>query len=280
MKDFFHDNGLLILVVAVLLALITLVASLLLGGVADPVSNAVGVVTTPVRNGLSAVVNWVEGIYDRSFQYDQLKEENEALKRRIAEMEEEVRQAQSANSENERLRTLYDFQLRHKDFVMEPAAVTAVSPSNWESAITIGKGSANGVAADDCVVDQYGNFVGVVAEVGTNWASVTTLIDTDIELGGLAGRTGSAAILEGDLELMGQGRLKLSYLPEDAELMTGDEVLTSGKGGVYPPGVVVGRVESVHTDPSGMTRYAVVAPATDLGALQQVFVIKEFQVIE
>lgn len=137
-----------------------------------------------------------------------------------------------------------------------------------------------GVAVDDVVVDQYWNLVGVVAEVGENWATVRTLVDVGTEMGGQIARTGGAAILEGDFALMGEGKLKLTYLPENSELMSGDLITTSGRGGVYPPGLAAGHVEEVRTDPSGMTRYAVLIPETDLAGLQQVFVIKDFEVVE
>mgnify|MGYP005963592775 CR=1 FL=1 len=122
--------------------------------------------------------------------------------------------------------------------------------------------------------------MGVVAEVGENWATVRTLVDSDTEMGGQLARTGGAAILEGDFALMGEGRLKLTYLPENSELIAGDLVTTSGRGGVYPAGLVAGHVEEVRTDASGMTRYAVIAPETDLDGLQQVFVITDFTVNE
>ncbi|MEG1857685.1 MAG: rod shape-determining protein MreC, partial [Pseudoflavonifractor sp.] len=72
MKDFFRHNGILVLVIGLLLALITGVVGLLLNGTADPVANAVGVVATPVRNGIHSLVDWVEGLYDYSFRYDSL----------------------------------------------------------------------------------------------------------------------------------------------------------------------------------------------------------------
>ena len=131
-----------------------------------------------------------------------------------------------------------------------------------------------------CVIDAYGDLVGVVSEVGLNWATVLTAVDTGIDMGGMVARTNDAAVLEGDFSLMTQGRLKLSFLPQDALLVAGDEVLTSGRGGVYPAGLVVGNVESVHDDPSGMTRYAVVVPKADLDHLRQVFVIKSFDTVE
>ena len=116
--------------------------------------------------------------------------------------------------------------------------------------------------------------------MGLNWSTVSTVLNTDIEMGGIVTRTYSAGILEGSFDLMSQGRLKLSYLPEDAQLVSGDEVVTSGKGDVYPSGLVVGQVEGVFTDPSGMTRYAVVLPDVKLDSLVEVFVIKDFDIVE
>ena len=113
-----------------------------------------------------------------------------------------------------------------------------------------------------------------------NWSQVMTVVDSDLEMGGLIARTDSAGILEGQFDLMGEGKLKLSYLPENSEFMAGDQVLTSGLSGIYPSGLVVGHVEEVLTDASGMTRYAVIVPETDLNSLEQVFVIKSFDIIE
>ena len=102
----------------------------------------------------------------------------------------------------------------------------------------------------------------------------------DTQVGGIVARTYSSGILEGDFTLMEEGKLKLSYLPDGAQLVAGDEVLTSGKGGVFPSGLVVGQIEGVFTEPSGKTRYAVVVPEVDLGSLIEVFVIKDFDIVE
>ena len=280
MKDFFRHNGILILIAAILLALVTAVVSMLLGGTAVPLSNLVGIVTTPVRNGISALAGWTEEQYADAFEREQLKSENAELKLRVAELEEQARAAEAALQENERLRSLLDLRPSQREFDLESATVTARSTSNWESTLTISKGSSSGLEADDCVVDEYWNLVGIVLEVGENWARVATLVDSDTEMGGQLARTGGAAILEGDFALMGEGRLKLTYLPENSELIAGDLVTTSGRGGVYPAGLVAGHVEEVRTDASGMTRYAVIAPETDLDGLQQVFVITDFTVNE
>lgn len=280
MKEFFRRNGALILIAAVLLALVTAVVSMLLGGTADPLGNLVGILTTPVRNGISAVAEWTEEKYNDAFERERLKAENEELKRQVAELEAQARAAEAALQENERLRNSLELRPSKQEFDRESATVTARSALSWESVFTISKGASSGVEADDCVVDEYWNLVGIVSEVGENWASVATLVDADMEMGGQLARTGGAAILEGDFTLMGEGKLKLSYLPENVELIAGDLVTTSGRGGVYPSGLVVGHVEEVHTEASGMTRYAVIQPETDLDSLKQVFVIKDFEIVE
>lgn len=281
MKDFFRRNGLLILIAAILIALVTAVVSALLGGTADPFSNLANVITTPVRNAINGVVNWTEERYSDAFAQEQLKQENEELKKRVAELEEKEREYEAALQENERYRNLLDLRPKERSFdELESAMVTARETSNWASTLTLSKGSAQGVEVDDTVVDEYWNLVGVVAEVGENWCTVRTLIDSDTQLGGQITRTGGAAILEGDLALMGEGKLKLTFLPENSQLMSGDLVTTSGRGGIYPAGLVAGHVEEVRTDASGISQYAVIVPETDLDSLKQVFIIKEFHIVE
>ena len=280
MNNFFRNNGILILIIAVLLALITAVVSIFMGGIANPLANVVGIVSTPVRNGINAVVSWAEDRYSAAFEQEQRDAELEELRQRVAELEKQLRQAEADREENERYKSLLGLRAGREEYDLESATVTARGNSNWSSTLTISKGSSLGVEVNDCVVDQYWNLVGIVSVVGLNWATVTTVVDSGTELGGQISRTGGTAILEGDFALMGEGKLKLSYLPESSELITNDLILTSGQGGVYPPGLPVGHIEEVRTDPSGMTQYAVIIPETDLDSLSQVFVIKSFEIVE
>ena len=271
------------LLIALVLAGATLAGSYLLSGSSSPLANVLSVVTAPVRGGLASLVGWVEDRYNYAFRYEELEAENEALKQRVAELEEAARLGEDASRENERLRDLLD--LREKQagfeyFELESATVTARGATNWASTLTISKGSNHGVEAGDCVMDQYGNLVGIVSEVSYNSSTLITVVDAGLEMGGLVARTDSAAILEGDFELMGQGKLKLTYLPENTQLIAGDQVLTSGMGGVYPSGLVVGTIDEILTETSGMGRYAVLTPTADLENLQQVFVIKSFDIVE
>ena len=280
MKDFFRNNGLIILVIAVLLAALTAVGSYALQGVPSPLGNVLGVVTTPVRDGISAMAGWVEGVYNYSFRYDELQAENDRLKAEIAELEAAAREGEADSKENERLRELLELRPKNRSFDLESATVTARSSTNWSSTLTLSKGSDQGVAAGDCVVDSSWNLVGIIEAVGTNWSTMLTVVDANLEMGAFLSRTESIAILEGDFALMAEGKLKLTYLPENTELITGDLVLTSSMGGNYPSDLVVGSIESIHTDASGISRYAVITPAADLDSLVQVFIIKDFDIVE
>ena len=265
MKNFFRQNGLLLVLIALLLSVLIGVGSALLGGNTDPLSNVVNTVASPIRGGVSAVMDWAEGVYTYVFHYQELHDQLSDLQVKVSQLEEQVRQGEEASRENEQLRQLLQLQAKRRDFTFESAQVTTRSTSNWESTLTLSKGSAAGVAVGNCVITETGVLVGVVSQVGLNWSTVSTVLNTDIEMGGIVTRTYSAGILEGSF---------------DPQLVSGDEVVTSGKGDVYPSGLVVGQVEGVFTDPSGMTRYAVVLPDVKLDSLVEVFVIKDFDIVE
>lgn len=284
MKDFLKHNGILILVIAVLLSLITTVFSLTFGGMADPLSDVIEVISTPFRNGIHAFVRWSEERYSDAFELESMKSELEELRKENAELKQQARDGQAALDENARLRDLLGYLEKHSELHTLPATVAARGSSNWSSTLTISVGSSSEVEVGSCVIDQYGNLVGVISEVGSTWSTVSTVVDVDMEMGGLISRTRDAAILEGDFTLMGAGKLKLTYLPEDVQLLSGDTIVTSGllSGGsaTYPSGIVVGYVEDILSDDSGMTDYAVLSPATDLGSLEQVFVVRSFDIVE
>ena len=103
-----RNNGILLLIIGVLLAAILAVFSALFGGTANPLANIWGIVTSPVRSVVGSAVNWVEGVYDYAFRYEELEKENMELKKRIAELETQAAQGELASHENEKLRKLLE----------------------------------------------------------------------------------------------------------------------------------------------------------------------------
>ena len=279
MKRFFTNNGIWILAAAALVALTLCIISALSSGTSF-LSNAVGVIAAPFRNAGTAVTSWVQGIGDHFDNIEKLQEENEELRSQIADLEEELRRSESASEENERLRELLDLRQQRRDFTFESTYITERATSNWERTYVLGKGTNYGIAIGDCVVDAQGYLVGIITDAGYNWSRLTTLLDTECEIGASVFRTGDLAIACGDLSLMMNGQLMLNYLPDEAKLLRGDLIVTSGLGGYYPSGLVIGSVDEVLTDDSGMTQYATLSPKTSLDTLTQVFVITSFEVVE
>ena len=274
MKQFFRNNGGLLLVAAVLLAGVLMVGAYILGY--DPLSGALELLATPFRAASSAVAGWTQEQYDKSFRYEQAQAEIDALRRRVAELERDAIAGQEAQRENERMRDLLGLAEQRPELQYRDAAVGRRASSNWTSDLTINRGTSGGVEAGDCVIDQYGHLIGVVTQADLNSSLVTTILDPTLELGGRIARTDEDAILKGDFSLMLEGLARLSYLPEEARLVTGDQVITSGLGGVYPSGLAVGTVRSLITEEDGLTRYAQVEPAADIGGVQYVYVIVDY----
>lgn len=275
MKRFFRDNGGLLVVAALLLAALLAIVSAISG--LNPITNAVQVITNPVGSLTGGISSWFQYQYDRLTGYDQLLEENEQLKQRLSDLEKQVRESQDALRENERLQELLGVAQEHPDWVYASATVTQRSTTNWGRQITINAGSAQDVSTGDCVIDQYGNLVGVVGQVGSNWSLVTTILDPSLELGVRVARTDDSLMAQGDFSLMGDGKLKLTYIPQDAQLITGDQVTTSGLGNKYPGGLLLGTLESLHTEADGISRTGVIAPSADVANIRYVYVITQFE---
>lgn len=249
-------------------------------GSASAAESAVMSLALPTRSASTSIIGWLEKIYGYMFRYDQLEIENKELKQRVTELQNELREAKEAETENKNLRKLLELRDKYSDFVFESAKIVYHGTSNWNSTMTIGKGTECGIEVGDCVVDGSYNIVGQVSEVSDGWATIRSVIDTDINIGSLVGDTGSAAMVVGDYALMKQGFAKLTYLTAGAQVFEGDILLTSGKGGSFPRGLVIGTVTAVYTDAGGQAENASVAPAADPDSLTQVFIVKDFTVVE
>ena len=118
------------------------------------------------------------------------------------------------------------------------------------------------------------------SELGTNWATVSTLIDVDMSVGAFVGATGNSGMVVGEFSFMRSKTAKLTYLADGAQIFVGDDVLTSGSGGAFPAGLMIGTLTAVQTEAGGQIEYGIVEPQANLDSLVQVFVIKDFTVVE
>lgn len=276
MGKFFRRTGLWILLAAVSLALVGALIALVQGGETGLLSDLAGRLTRPVEGVLHSLEEKAEDFYNRSFAYERLQAEYEALQDQVNDLEKKALTGLAATQENQRLRNLLILADRRQEWTLEPAMVLASSWDSWSAWIKLDKGTDDGLSIGDCVVDDGGALVGRVAETGGDWSTVRLITDPALSLSVQDLRTGERLVSGGDFSLLPQGKLGLSCLPEDCRIGARDEIVTLATRGSYPSGILVGRVEALEEDASGLWEYGVVRPAADLTHLTQVFCIKDF----
>jgi len=280
MKRFLKLRTLGFLFLAVAIALTTII-SLNTSGSPGPVTNLLTALSKPLVSAATSVVRTFESVYGYMYEYDKVVAENQRLKAELAKLQQDYREYTEVAKENARLRELFNLSQRHADFKYDTASIIAWGASNWSSTFTISKGSSNSdVKAGDPVITETGALVGVIKEVGPMSSTCVTVLDTTFSAGAVIERNSDVAVAAGDFTLMRQGLLKLDYLTDSAQVVPGDTVTTSGKGGVLPAGLVIGTVSEIRTHESGIRRYAIIDPAADLDNVVDVFVITSFEIAE
>lgn len=237
----------------------------------NPVSNAVKTVFAPVENGFSFIAGKITRTVNFLWEMDSYKEENEKLVRQINDLNRETRDAAKLREENERLQALLELK-ENMNYATVAASVIAYSANNWYDTVEINKGLINGLKVGNAVITPNG-VVGKIIDVGLNRATVSTVLNPDNAMGVRIGRTGDAAVVEGDRELYSQGYCKMTFIDKDAGIIVGDLLETSGSGGMYPPGLLVGAIREIDADNMGMLNYATVEPSVDFSRLYEVLVV-------
>lgn len=243
-------------------------------------SNAVGTLASPLRRARTAITQTVQSWHTYVNGYNDLLEEKKALEEQLSDYETAVRKAEETEAENQRLRQLLGLREKRDDLQFAIGNITQQDSSNWSDILTLDCGTQDDVAAGDCVVDSCGNLVGLITEVGLNWSTLRTVVDSDSSIGAAVFRSGSLALAVGSFSLMAEKRLQLDFLGALPEVMVGDLITTSGLGGYLPPSLVIGYVEELRTGDDGTTQCAILSPKADLQHLTQVFVVTDFEVID
>jgi len=250
-----------------------------LSGRQTPVSNLMGAVITPLENGVSHVTDWFSGLFGYFYRYNDLQEENARLRQQVAEYQKLEADYHEAIAENEQLRRLTRLQVRHQDFDCQIASVVSVVGTGFQSSFTISRGTVDGIEVGDCVVTDEG-VVGYISQAGLNYSTVITILNLDSKIGAAVSRTREVVVAQGDFQLAGDGRLRVSYLKNDADIEIGDWIETAGGSDVYPKGLLIGQVVDLQLESHGISSYAVIEPVVDVQSLSSVFVIRDYTITE
>ena len=195
MRNLFSTRIKVILVVAVLLAAALTVLSNVTGQtIPDMVMQAA---LAPFRAAGNALTKQAEQYYSYMFRYEALAAENEQLKAEIAQMEDVARQADAVSRENARLRDQLDFLSTHETYKTVDAYIIAWSSTDWTSTFTINRGTNAGIEENLCAITANGEVVGLVTEAGPNYAIVTTVLDSTLEISATISSSGYNGMVSG-----------------------------------------------------------------------------------
>ena len=232
-------------------------------------------ILTPFRAGANALTKQSEQIYGYIFRYESLVAENEALKKQISQMEDDARQADSYYRENQRLRDALSLTQTREDFVLVDAYIIAWSTTDWNSTVTVSKGSNAGIETGMCAITANGEVVGQVTEVGSNFAVVKTILDSSLGISATITSSGYNGMVQGNYTNGDESLLRMNYLPTNSVIRNNDKVVTSGST-VYPRDLLLGYVIDAGFADTGVAKYALLQPAADIDTLEQVFILTEY----
>lgn len=260
-----------ITVVLLLLSIIALIFFIKGFVITEPAERVVRTAFYPLQKVFGGLYDGIANAVRVIKDYESVLSENEALKQQLHEMQLLLSGYDEVVAENKRLRELLDYseQLPHK---VVAARVIARDPHCWRDSIVIDKGTADGVQRNAAVLG-FSGLIGRVTSASLNSSVVMLITDPQSSLSGRVQDSRSLLLVEGTSRP--DGLIRFSCLESGDRVQVGDRVVTSGLGGIFPPGLPVGEVVSVEKDFYGIADTGLIAPTTSLLDIESVLVVVE-----
>jgi rod shape-determining protein MreC len=237
------------------------------------VNNTVGFIFSPVSKVFVKSSDWVSGKLHTLFNLGYIAAENERLREEAETLRIENSRLKQVDAENERLSALLEIDRKYINYPKIGASVIGKDPGNWYNMFLIDKGAKDGIEKN-MVVLGAGGLVGRVFEAGYNYSKVISLIDDMSSISAKSARTEDVGFLKGDIYLMLEGKCRMEFIDADAQMMAGDEIVTSHLSDIYPAGITIGYVTEIRLDGNG-TKTAIVQPNIDFKHIETVLVLTE-----
>ncbi|MCR5777230.1 MAG: rod shape-determining protein MreC [Lachnospiraceae bacterium] len=269
------DRYVLLIVTAVCIILMFL--TYFTDAVSTPLSYVAAYTIVPFEKGLNTVGRRIEDKLEQLKDINDVMEKNEALQAEVDRLTIENNQLSEDRYELSELRSLYQLDDKFSAYDKVGARVIGKDTGNWFSTFTIDKGKNDGIEVNMNVISGSG-LVGIVTEVGPNWASVRSCIDDSSNISGMVLSTSDTLMVSGDLKLMENGDIRFSQLTDDGDKVgVGDEIVTSNVSNKFLPGITIGYISSIETDANNLTKSGSLTPTVDFRHINTVLVIKELK---
>ena len=264
-------TGIAGVIITIIVLIIIVVLSNITTNQLSYIETAVGTLVMPIQNGLTYLKNKIVGNNTFFTDINNLKQENEDLKKKNSELEQSLRELEIIKSENATLKEYVNLKDKYTQYNTVPAYVINRDISNYSEIMVINVGSKDGIEVNMPVISDQG-LVGHVLSVAESTAKVQTIIDTSSTISCTITTSRDTIIARGTLEA--KATLKATYIPTEATLLQGDTVETSGLGGIYPKGILIGTIKEVTNTKNITDRYATIETAVDFSKVETVLVIK------
>ena len=262
----------ILIFVLTLVCIATLILSVVSPSFSKPIKTVMGSVVVPLQEGMNSIGEWVGNKSDALKTVKKLKKENAKLSNKVAELTEENSLLAQNKYELERLRDMYQLDKDYSSYPKIGANVISKDAGNFFNIFTINKGSDDGIKKDMNVISG-GGLVGLVFEVGKNYAKVRSIIDDESSTSVSFPNTSETAIVSGDLKLMKDNLMNITEISKDAKIAEGDMVVTSKISNKFLPGILVGYVMKTSKDPNELTQSGQITPVVDFQHIDEVLVI-------
>ena len=239
-----------------------------------PLNAVAGYVFIPMQNGINHVGGWISRQADNLENLSVVMAENEALKKQVEELTVELNTIKLERYELENLRELYDLDKKYPSYEKVAANVIGKDAGNWFSTFTIDKGTNDGIEVNMNVMAGSG-LVGIVSDVGPNYAKVKAIISDTSSVSGMVLTTSDNIIVSGSLQKMTENMtIEFSGLNDrENKVQVGDPVVTSYVSYDYQQGILIGYIQEITTDANNLTRSGTITPAVDFEHIEEVLVI-------
>ena len=249
------------------------VSTLASGVTSEPLAEAAGMIVVPFEKSINGIGSWI-GEINQTFQDKQdLIDKNQELQDAVDTLTEQNNILIQNQSELSRLQELYNLDEEYSSYPKVAARIISKDPGNWYDTFMINRGSNEGIRVDNNVIAGKG-LVGIVTEVGPNWATVRAIIDDSSNVSAMTVGTDDTCVVEGELELIDEGKLRFSQLyDKDDKVTVGERVVTSNISDKYVEGLFIGYVSEIELDTNNLTKTGTIVTPVDFQHLKDVFVI-------
>ena len=250
-----------------------IVATLASGVTSAPLKEAAGLIIVPFEKSIASIGQWMTDVQDSFREKEDLIQQNEELQTTVDTLTEQNNVLLQDQAELARLEQLYELDEEYTDYPKVAARIISKDPGNWYDTFMINRGSNDGIRVDNNVIAGKG-LVGIVTEVGSNWATVCSIIDDSSNVSAMTVSTDDICVVEGDLELIDEGKLRFSQLYDrEDKVSVGERIVTSNISDKYVEGLFIGYVSEIELDTNNLTKTGTLVTPVDFQHLKDVFVI-------